>query len=319
MPRDSHSIHGKLMAGPGVSVELARNLMEVPAAWIIAEGRRGRLERIEWQGTSYARKIYRVTSPAPLHPFLRLVPGLVRWSRARRSWQSMHRGLHKQLPLPEPIALQEKRDGAILISSWIRGEPLHHWHARALQEGLKAVDEFRFARWIGAELGRVLIGGLSTRDLAPQNVLIDGPPEGPWKFSIVDLDDSRVGSAPARQRVVHSLAQVGHLPPTITRTLKWRAIESFLMDGGLELVGDRRRAIEEISASITRLDHLKAQRQIRKGRPGPMAGWGIDEHGLPVPFAGARKGPGTDLIDAAPEPDQRAEDETADRESRRTT
>jgi len=291
VPRDSHSIHGKIVLGSGISTELATNLLEAPAAWIIAEGRRGRLERIDWQGQHYARKIYRVTSPASLQPFLGLVPGLFRWGRARRSWQSMQRGIHSGLPLPEPVALQERTDGATLICSWIPGEPLHHWHARSLQKQWKAVDEFRFARWIGSELKRALAGGLNTRDLAPHNVLIDGPPEGPWKLGIVDLDDSRVGSPPARQRVLHSLAQIGHLPPTIARTLKWRAIEAFFSDGGNELVGDRRTAIEEISANISRLDQLKAKRLLERGKTGPLAGWGLDEQGLPVPFVGARKGP----------------------------
>lgn len=291
MPRDTLAIHDKIVLGSKISFELAKNLLEAPAAWIIAEGRRGRLERIDWQGKHFARKIYRVTSPAPFHPLLKLVPRLLRWSRARRSWQSMQRGLNYGLPLPEPIALHEKNDEAVLISSWISGEPLHHWHARSLQSHWKPLDEFRFARWFGSELSRVLTGGLTTRDLAPHNVLVDGPPEGPWKLGIVDLDDSRVGSAPGRQRVVHSLAQVGHLPPTISRTLKWRAIDSFLQEGGRKLVGDRRKAIEEISTNISRLDQLKAEKLLRLGLTGPLDGWGLDEEGLPVPFVGARKGP----------------------------
>jgi len=291
VPRESQSIHGKILLGAGISIEVARNLMETPAAWIISEGRRGRLERIEWRGQTYARKIYRVTSPPSLRVLLPLLPGILRWSRARRSWQSMEKGHRGGLPLPLPVALEERADCAILISSWISGEPLHHWHARALKQQWKSVDEFRFARWIGTELRRALAGGLTTRDLSPYNVLIDGRPEGPWSFGIVDLDESTIGPPPARLQTLHSLAQVGHLPPTIGRTLKWRAIDAFLEDGGNELLGDRRRAIEELANHITRLDESKMKRQLQEGITDPLAGWGLDEQALPVPPIGGRRGP----------------------------
>ncbi|MGE4633083.1 MAG: phosphotransferase [Planctomycetota bacterium] len=291
MPRESRSIHGKILLGEGISIEVARNLMETPAEWIIAEGRRGRLERIGWQGQTYARKIYSATSPPSFHPFVQLLPGVFRWRRARRSWRSMQLGKRKGVPLPVPVALEEQADRAILISSWIRGEPLHHWHARALQHNWKPADEFRFARWIGKELQRALAGGLATRDLSPYNVLVDGPPEGPWSFGIVDLDDSSIGSPPRRLQTLHSLAQIGHLPPTISRTLKWRAIDAFLEAGGSELVGDRRKAIEDLSENIKQLDQSKTKRQFQKGMTGALAGWGLDEKGLPLPFIGGRKGP----------------------------
>ncbi len=291
MPRDSPSIHDEILLGSDIAPELASKLLEIPAAWIIAEGRRGRLERIDWQGQQYARKIYHATSPAPFHPFLPLLPGIFRWGRARRSWQSMTDGPPRQLPIPKPLVMVEKPHCAILISSWITGEPIHHWHARVIQNRWPLSDQFRFARWLGKELHRTFSSGLLTRDLAPHNVLIDGPIEGPWQLGIVDLDDSRVGSPPTRQQIIHSLAQIGHLPPTIDRTLKWRTIEAFLDAGGTSLVGDRKKAIKEISIGIDRFAQEKIRRLLQKGKTDPRAGWGLDSAGIPVPFVGGRKGP----------------------------
>ncbi|MEE2856304.1 MAG: phosphotransferase [Planctomycetota bacterium] len=291
VPREADAIDAGIRLGEGCSPHLAQELLQLPALSVIASGRRGRLERIEWQGTPYARKVYLPTSATPIRVLARRLPRRWRWARPHRSWQAMLLGVPLDLPLPRPLVLDTNRSRAVLISSWVAGEPIHHWFARSSQSDWPPRDQFRFARWIGARLQQVTALGFSSRDLAPHNVLVSGDPEGPWQLGIVDLDDAVVGPAPSRRQLSHSLAQVGHLPPTISSTLLMRAMHAFLDEQENEMLGEHRNSIADIAARIHQLQRIKRERQARSGTFDPLAGWGLGEDGLPVPFTGARSGP----------------------------
>ncbi len=291
MPREANAIHAGVRLGEGCSPAHARELLQIPAHSVIASGRRGRLERIEWQGTRFARKVYLATSAAPIRVLASRLPRRWRWARPLRSWRAMQLGVPLDLPLPRPLVLDTNRSRAVLISSWISGEPIHHWVARSSQSDWQPRDQFRFARWIGTRLQQVMALGFSTRDLAPHNVLVSGNLEGPWQLGIVDLDDALVGPTPSRRQLSHSLAQVGHLPPTISSTLLMRAMHAFLDEQGNTMLGEHRTAIADIAARIQHLQRIKRQRQANSGIVDPLAGWGLGEDGLPVPFPGARPGP----------------------------
>lgn len=291
MPRDSISIHDRFLLGTECDSQLARQLLDVAEDSIVASGRRGRLESIEWQGCRYARKVYLPTGPASLRGIARKFSlGLLRhwrWRRAFRSWRAMEAGVPIGLPLPIPWVLDTTGEEAVLISSWTPGEPIHHWVARCSHHGWRPSDQFRFCRWIGSRLLQVLSQGFDTRDLAPHNVLVSGPAEGPWELGIVDLDDATVGRVPSRHKLITALAQVGHLPPTISASMRMRAIDQVLTEDGDELLGPRRKAISDISNAVTRMALSKKRKMIAEGRNEPFAGWGLGADGLPLPFSGA--------------------------------
>ncbi|MDE0961312.1 MAG: hypothetical protein OSB09_11095, partial [Planctomycetota bacterium] len=213
-----------------------------------------------------------------------------RWRRAFRSWRAMEAGSRIGLPVPTPWVLDTSAEAAVLISSWMPGAPIHHWAARRSHDGWLPRDQFRFCHWIGSTLQQVLSQGFDSGDLAPHNVLVNGPAQGPWELGIVDLDDATVGPIPSRQKLITALAQVGHLPPTISATMKMRAIDQFLEDAGDELLGTRAEAIADISTLVKKMALSKKQKMTAEGRTEPLAGWGLGSDGLPVPFSGA--GPG---------------------------
>lgn len=291
MPREADAIHAGVRLGEGCSPALAQELLQVPALSVIASGRRGRLERIEWQGTLFARKVYLPTSATTIRALARRLPRRWRWARPHRSWQAMQMGVPLNLPLPRPLVLDTNRSRAVLISSWVAGEPIHHWFARVSQTDWRPHDQFRFARWIGARLQQVMALGFSSRDLAPHNVLVSGDASGPWQLCIVDLDDALVGPVASRRQLSHSLAQVGHLPPTISPTLLMRSMHAFLDEQGNTMLGEHRTAIANISARILQFQRIKRERQRKRGIFDPLAGWGLGQDGLPVPFPGSRPGP----------------------------
>ncbi len=290
MPRDSISIHDRVLLGAECDSQLARQLLDVAEDSIVASGRRGRLEAIEWQGCRYARKVYLPTGPTSLRRISRGMLRRWRWQRAFRSWRAMEAGLRRGIPLPIPWVLDTTGEEAVLISSWTPGEPIHHWVARCSHHGWLPQDQFRFCRWIGSRLQQVLSQGFDTRDLAPHNVLVSGPAQGPWELGIVDLDDATVGRVPSRHKLITALAQVGHLPPTISASMRMRAIDQFLDEAGDALLGPRRKAISDISNAVKSMALSKKQKMIAEGRSESLAGWGLGADGLPVPFSGARPG-----------------------------
>ena len=309
VPRDTSSVHGKIYLAPETPPDLAHPLLNLPATRIVAEGRRGRLEEVQHGGISYARKVYRVTKKSIHGTTVRLLPAFMRWGRVRRSWNAMLRGEEVGLPLPKIICRSENRHQARLVTSWIPGEPLHHWHSRHLQQDPDETWQIRFAEWIGPQLYQLFASGLTTRDLSPNNVLIAGPISGPWQFHLVDLDEARVVRMTEGEsfidQVIHSLSQIGHLPTTVSPSFKRRALISFLEAGGQRWADgqagfsprstsfiDRRQARKKFMRQVitgVRDRDLRKEKQLKKaGRIGRFAGWGLDDDGIPRPFEGAR-------------------------------
>lgn len=310
MPRDTSPVHGNIFLAPGMDEQLAHQLLEGPASRIVAEGRRGRLEEVRHEGTSYARKVYRVTKKSIHGTAVRWLPAFMRWGRVRRSWNAMLQGQEKNLPLPRALCRSENRHQARLVTTWIPGEPLHHWHARQLQQSTDQHWQQDFAEWFGPQLCQLFASGLTTRDLSPNNVLISGTTSGPWQFHLVDLDEARVlrfaeGESFVDQ-VIYSLSQIGHLPPTISADLKLRALSSFLESGGQRWAEDqaefspgatpfirrrkaRKKFMRQVIQGVLRFDRRKEKEMKAAGRTARYAGWGLDDDGIPVPFDGSRE------------------------------
>ncbi len=309
MPREASSVHGKIFLPPGVDGEFAHHLLELPATRVVAEGRRGRLEQIDDSGVLYARKIYKVTKKSLHGTAVRCLPAFMRWGRARRSWRAMLRAEESGLPLPRAFARRENRQQAQLVCSWIPGEPLHHWHARRLIDDPDETWQRNFSVWIGEQLFQLLDRGFCTRDLSPNNVMIEGSSDGPWQFHVVDLDEVRIQRTTEGEnfidQVIHSLSQIGHLPPTISGQMRLRALHSFLKAGGVRWAIDQgefsisshsfvderkaqKKFIRQVIQGVLRFDQRKAEHLKREGRTGRYAGWGLDERGIPVPFDGAQ-------------------------------
>ena len=309
MPRDRSSIHGHIFRAAPVSLEQGRKLLESPAIRIVSEGRRGRLEHIEVDGVAYARKVYKITKKSLHGTAVKLLPAFMRWGRVRRSWNAMLKGAESGLPIPRPFVRSENRESACLVSSWVPGEPLHHWHARHLHEDSGVEWQILFSRWLGQQLFHLFHKGFRTRDLAPNNVMISGDRNGPWSLNIVDLDEARVGMCPKGEsgvdQVMHSLAQIGHLPPTVSPRIRWRCLISFLEAGGTTWADEsgeysasstdfmsrrnsRKQLLRNAQQRPHRFDHPKEEGLLRQGRTARYAGWGLDDEGLPVPFDGAK-------------------------------
>ena len=309
MPRDTSPVHGNIFLAPGIDSQLAHQLLDTPARRVIAEGRRGRLEEVCHDGTSYARKVYRVTKKSIHGTAVSWMPAFMRWGRVRRSWKAMLEGKKRAMPLPRVLCRSENRRQARLVTTWIPGEPLHHWHARQLQQSDDDSWQRSFAEWIGPQLYQLFDAGMTTRDLSPNNVLITGPTAGPWQFHLVDLDEARLQRFTDGEsfidQVIYSLSQVGHLPSTISPRVKLRALIAFLEAGGQRWADgqaefsprstsffDRRAArkkfMRQVIDGVLRFDRRKEKQLKKAGRTGRYAGWGLDDDGLPVPFDGAR-------------------------------
>lgn len=310
LPRETSPVHGKIFLAPGMDAELGTRLLQLPAIRIISEGRRGRLEQVEEAGVPYARKVYRVTKKSIHGTAVRCLPAFMRWGRARRSWRAMIQGEAKGLPLPRALSRIENRQQARLVTTWIPGEPLHLWHARQLQRDPSEEWQRQFADWLGQQLHKIFASGLATRDLSPNNVLIAGELKGPWQFHVVDLDEARIQQYAEGEtfidQVIYSLSQVGHLPPTISPSLRMRALFSFLRNGGQRWAEDqgdfsltstthknskraRKKFIRQIVEGVQRFDRRKEQHLLKAGRTGRYAGWGLDDEGCPLPYEGARE------------------------------
>ncbi|HIA27230.1 MAG TPA: hypothetical protein EYN79_03790 [Planctomycetes bacterium] len=284
MPRSTVGVHDRLTEAPGIDLSLARQVLATPATETIKENRRGRVDRVEIDGEFFARKHY------PLRGARRWLPFLSPSSRARRSWQAARAGSKLGLPLPEPICLFEGRKETVLVSRWFDGEQFHIWHARRIQQGdIEFNSEVELFRWLGRSIAEVFTGGFRCSDMAPQNLVLAGHPEGPWSFALVDLDDATVDRCPSPQEIEVSLAQLAHLPPTVSSTCLKRALDSFLAAGGSQLLAlpegkaALRNLEQRIANEVSRLQQAKESRMHAKEQePHRFSGWGLDRSGFPI-------------------------------------
>lgn len=276
-------VHVRLTEAPGVDPSLARKILDAPATETVKENRRGRVVRVEIDGESYARKHY------PLRGARRWLPFVSPSARARRSWRAAEIASKLPLPLPEPICLLEGKKEAILVCRWFDGEPLHIWHARHLAEGnLDSRSEKALFVWLGQSMAEIFAAGFRSCDMAPQNLVLTGDPGGPWSLALVDLDDAFIDRSPTAREIEVSLAQLAHLPPTVSSTCLKRALDSFLEAGGSRLLSTsggstaRRKLERRISGQVLRLKRAKDGRmQIKEKDPHRFSGWGLDRSGFP--------------------------------------
>lgn len=279
-----------LATAPGIDPALARRILAAPAARVIHENRRGEVAEVRLDGVSYARKRYRGDGA------LRALLGRL---AARRTWRVLLAGRAADLPVPEPICLDERAPGAAIVTRWFPGDHLHLVHARSRERF--AADPAARDAFLAAVAGAAvaLLGGdrgagsrgagrgaISTGDLAPHNLLV-GELGGEWRACVVDLDDARFVARVPPARILDNLMQLGHLPPTVPLGHRLRLLDLFLEGGGAALLGtlarDRRALRRRLAAKIERRDRRKSARHRQgSGEPHPFPGWGLDREGRPV-------------------------------------
>ena len=261
---------------PGISPELARAILEAPVLREIHGNRRGVVVEVAVDGEHYARKHYRARG---LLRFRAITP-------ARRSWELLSR---RQLPLPEAVCFTtDGPDAAVLVTRWFDGDHIHLAHAAAQDQLRDLISLDEFLRSIADSLVQLLKAGFATSDLAPQNVLVRRNATG-WQAILVDLDDVRLVDRISPAQVIENLAQLGHLPPSISSTTRLRFWRYFLAAGGESFLrGNRgkfepRRPLEEITERIDRLAREKSIRLKAKGLlEHRYSGWGLDADGRPL-------------------------------------
>ena len=180
------------------------------------------------------------------------------------------------------------RTGQQVDKTFKSGDQIHLAHAAARDELRDLVALEEFLRSIADTLVELWNAGLSTTDLAPQNVLVGRSAAG-WRAILVDLDDVRIVDRISTAQVRENLAQLGHLPPSISSTTRLRFWRYFLAAGGGALLqGNRgtlepRRRLAEIADRITRLAREKTHRLNARGLlEHRFSGWGLDAEGRPL-------------------------------------
>ncbi len=269
---------GEPQLAPGTDPELVHRLLAAPAIRVVHRNRRGAVVEIQDGDARFARKHYHGHWLPPL--------AILRRSPALRAWQILLRGDDRGLPLPDPVCLGRSVSGSVLITRWFEGDHLHKVHAR--HRSRFAANRAELDRFLGAIADAVVAlirGGLETRDLAPQNLLVGEIPQG-WRAVLVDLDDARLVDRVPAGRIIESLAQLGHLPPTISARERIRLFDLFIERGGstlLEGTGITRIELRrDLAGRIANLTRRKEERLRARGATDhPFAGWGLDRDGQP--------------------------------------
>ena len=270
---------------PGVSARVAEGILVAQPVRIIHENRRSTVAEIEWQGERYARKVYRARSRL-LAPFLPCP--------ARRSWELLTAGVTRELPFPDPIALIGRprslsgRRGPVVITRWFDGDHLHLTHARERERLENPAESRAFADAIARALVSLYSAGLETSDLAPQNLLV-GRIEGSWRACLVDLDDVALDKAIEPDAIIENLAQLGHLPSTISPRARRRGLDRFLDLGGRALLegwlgeNSERELVATIAQRIAEFATAKGERLRARGADEhEHSGFGLDAAGNPI-------------------------------------
>ena len=270
-----------MFVAPSCSRSLATHLVTATPKRVIHENRRSTVAEIVVDGEHFARKTYRPRLPLP-RPFP---------SPARHTWKLLLRGQAEGLPFPEPVAFADAKWGgrATVITRWFSGDHLHLTHARARAELTDSAAQRDFAKAIGEGLVTLFRAGLRTSDLAPQNLLVAGGAGSPWRVCLVDLDDAQLGRTVRGEQIIESLAQLGHLPATISARERLLGLHCFLQAGGEELLADwlEKNSVvalrETLAERIGALTVAKQKRlEARGAADHPYAGFGLDAEGNPV-------------------------------------
>ena len=270
-----------MIVAPAGSRSLATHLVTATPTRVIHRNRRSTVAEIVVDGEHFARKTYRTRLPLP-PPFP---------SPARHTWKLLMRGREEGLPFPEPIAFADAKWGgrATVITRWFPGDHLHLTHARHREELREPAARRAFATAVGEGLVTLFRAGLRTRDLAPQNLLVAGGAGEPWRVCLVDLDDAQLGGSVRPERIIECLAQLGHLPATISAGERLLGLQCFLDAGGEEFLAEwieknGRAALRQ--TLVERIDLLTDAKQKRLEARGaadhPYAGFGLDAEGNPV-------------------------------------
>ena len=267
---------------PAIDRRLVGQILTADPVRVIHRNRRSTVAEVSVGGSTFARKTYRPR-----------VAVLDRWgpSPARRTWRLLLEGHDRGLPLPEPIAFAPARRGhrAVVVTRWFAGDHLHKTHARERERLRDPAERARFASAVVDALVALFGAGMRTRDLAPQNLLVGRRGDG-WGACLVDLDDVRLAGPPRPATIIESLAQLGHLPATVTARERLLGLRLFLERGGRELLAgwidehSERALRDEIAARVDALAAAKHERLLaRDAAHHAYSGFGLDSDGNPMP------------------------------------
>lgn len=155
------------------------------AGEVFKPGSRSHAVRVEIGQRSYFLKRYNCRGP------LYSLRNAVRPSRAWRTWETTLTFQARQVPVPRPLVLLEKRRFRLLGRSYIlmdfvaESERLRSLWPQLGEEARKTLLET-----LGAALGRMHRAGCLHGDLKWDNILVAS--DGGSGFQLVDLDGSRV-------------------------------------------------------------------------------------------------------------------------------
>ena len=235
---------------------------------LLGSSARARVTRVEDEAGARVVKQYLRAGRFPrVRHWLRL-------GRARTAWLASRRLDVLGVPTPQSLALLERRDGsAIVITRLVeRAATLRSW-LELLERDPRPVQRRKVASAVGHVAGRLARAGLLHDDLSTKNLLLsDEPPGVPrdrrdaglptWPaIRLIDLDNLR-SIAPHDPRAIgRMLAQLGDVPPTVTRTDRLRFVRAY------ERAAGRTLPAEVAAAALEGARRRSARRAERLRRP----------------------------------------------------
>lgn len=185
---------------------------------------------------------------------------LARWfgHPLRHGWVGAHGLRTRGLPAPLGLALVEERRPGRIPAAWllqerVPGRPLHDHLLRDPSEGPDPLEPARLrqlARSVGEALRRLHDARVESRDLSPQNLLVEELPDSSSpRLCWVDADDIRFPYRPGRRRRRRNLVQLANLPEGhVSTTTLLRALRAY--------DGDRRETWSRSEIADLRRDLL---------------------------------------------------------------
>lgn len=181
-------------------VERRRN-----AATVVKKSAKSLICRHELQpGQSVCLKVY------PYRGLLYGFAGMVRRSRALKSWTSANGLIVRGLLTPRPLAMVEKRFGPLLresyyICDWLEDAP--ELNTFVLEHTWQQDHKGHFIRCLAHTLARMHARGVYHGDLKSNNILVRAH-AGSWEFYFVDLDRVSFSRPLTFERRANNLAQI---------------------------------------------------------------------------------------------------------------